>query len=172
VRQWYVLRSKPRKEAAASSTLASQGVEVYLPLLRSRPVPGGTARVEPLFPGYFFGRLDPHTSEVARANRTANVLYVLGCGNEPCSVPDELVSAIQHRLAAGAHRSGRAAYRSGDPVVIIKGAFEGIEAVFDEYISAAGRVRVLIQSLQSVYRAELDVSKLRSVRHAVAFAAV
>jgi transcriptional antiterminator RfaH len=167
MRQWYVLRSKPRKEVAAAAMLASLDIEVYLPTVRSRQTGGRTIAAELLFPGYLFGRLDPERFEVGLVNRTAGILYVLGCGDEPSSVPDELVSSIRNRLATGSRWDVVGTFRSGDHVVIFKGPFAGIEAVFDGYLSAAGRVRVLIKTLQSVYRAQLNVTELRTTRKAV-----
>jgi transcriptional antiterminator RfaH len=162
VRQWFVIRSKPRKEAAATSMLSSLGIEVYLPVLGPRRRSGRMIGAEPLFPGYFFRRLVPHSPEIPMVNRTPNAHYVLRFGTEPCSVPDELVATIRNRLATESRRAMSGTFRSGEPVLIAKGPFEGVEAVFDGYLSASGRARVLITTLQSVCRAEFDVDLLRS----------
>jgi hypothetical protein len=56
--------------------------------------------------------------------------------------------------------------------MIADGPFQGVEAVFDGYLSAAGRVRVLIKALQRMYRTDLDINTLRPVRKAVENVAV
>jgi transcriptional antiterminator RfaH len=163
MRQWYVIRAKPRREALAASSLSSSGIDVYLPTIKSRLRSGTTVINEPLFPGYFFGRLDPWQGELTLANHTFNVLYVLGNGDEALPVSEELIASIRRGLEHGTGRSPIARFRSGDSVIINHGPFKGIEAVFDGYLSAAGRVRVLINTLQSAYRAELGEDQLSAV---------
>ena len=163
MKYWYVLRAKPRREALAASSLSSSGIDVYLPTLRIRSRSGSSVVSEPLFPGYFFGRLDAREGELTLANRTFNVLYVLGNGDEALPVSDELIASIRSGLEPAVRRSQTARFRSGDSVIITHGPFRGIEAVFDGYLSAAGRVRVLINTLQSVYRAEVGEDKLSLV---------
>jgi len=164
VKRWYVLRSKPRKETAVVSLLGSFGLEAYLPTIKTKSVRQEPIRSEPLFPGYLFSRLDPENSEVGLVNRTANVLYILGYGEEPWAVPDELISSIQTRLASPNKRHALWSFHSGETVLIANGPFQGIEAIFDSYLSAAGRVRVLIKALRSAYRADLDANTIRPIR--------
>lgn len=167
MKQWYVLRAKPKKEKSASALLASEGIEVYVPWLTTRVRRDRPPRIDPLFPGYFFGRLDARLAEVSLANRTAGVLYVLGNGDEPLSVPDDLILAIQRRLGKGSCLPELPKFHQGDQVVITNGPFEGFEAVFDAYLSPTGRVRVLIQTLRRFYRAQVHVEKIRRLDQVV-----
>jgi len=147
----------------AASFLAGTGVDVYLPVVKGRTRSGVSVISEPLFPGYFFGRLDALDGDLSRASRTYNVLYILGNGDEALPVSDELITSIRAGLESVGRRQQTARFRTGDSVRITHGPFEGIEAVFDGYLSAAGRVRVLISTLQSAFRAELDADKLTLV---------
>jgi transcriptional antiterminator RfaH len=162
MKQWYVLRSKPRKEATATFLLGTSGIEVYFPQTRVVKHRDKPAVLEPLFPGYMFGRLDPLSSEVALANRTSGILHVLGYGDEPWSVPDELVQSIKDRLARSSGLKKTPMFRTGDGVIITAGPLRGIEAVFDAQLSANGRVRVLIQILKRLCRTEVHVTQLKS----------
>lgn len=107
--------------------------------------------------------MDATDGELTLANRTFNVLYILGYGNVAWPVSDELVGSIRSRLGSRGRRSQTRQFRNGDAVMISHGPFKGFEAVFDGYLSAAGRVQVLITTLQSAYRAELDADKLSGI---------
>jgi transcriptional antiterminator RfaH len=162
MRQWYVLRSKPKKESSAAQLLQSWGIEVYYPQAMVHKPQGKPAALEPLFPGYLFGRLDPLTAEIGQANRTAGILYVLGYGDDPWPVPDDLILSIKNRLARTGGVRTPVSFRPGDRVVITNGPMQGIEAIFDGQLSPNGRVRVLIQILKRLCRAEVHLSQLRS----------
>lgn len=161
MRQWYVLRTKPRKDAAAASLLEKAKLEVFAPTITVYRAEGKRPAQEPLFPGYMFSRLDAHLGEVQLARYTAGVSDILRYGNHPAPVPDELVEAVRQRTASGPRRRQWSSYQSGDLVVITKGPFRDFEAVFDGHLSAAGRVRVLIRTLRRLYRADVHVSQLR-----------
>lgn len=157
---WYALRSKPKKEMFAASQLERAGIEVFVPLLNVYRQHGKQAGLEPLFPGYLFGRLDPlRTIHLARY--TPGVLSVLGYGDEAWPVPDSLVLAIQQRVARGRGQAGLDEFRHGDAVKVTSGPLAGLDAVFDCRLSPTGRVRVLIQIMRRVCRTELLASQLR-----------
>ncbi len=166
MKQWYVVRSKPKKEATAASFIARSNVEVYVPWIKV-PVAGGKPPVrQPFFPGYFFSRLDPTSSEVTLVRYSPGVQYLLGYGDHPWPVPDDLVQTIKERLEREGGRGRAVVYRAGERVVITRGPLEGVEAIFDRHLSPDGRVRVLIQIVQRLCRAELHVSQLRPTHQA------
>jgi len=166
-RQWYALRSKPRQESLAASLLDQAGVEVYLPRERVRNERTKTTVLVPFFPGYLFSRLAVQLAEIRLAAYTPGVLYVVGYGDEPWPVPDELIAYIRQRLAPGQRRVGPVDFHPGDRLVIIEGPLRGIEAVFDRQVSATGRVRVLVQVLKRLCPAELSVRQVRRLGKAV-----
>ena len=161
MKQWYALRSKPRKESSAAALLAKADIEVYLPQVIPARRLGRAALPEPLFPGYLFGRLDPLRGELHLARYTHGILYVVGYGGQPCPVPDELVLSIRERLARSQGRKPLLDFSPGDRVVITSGPFRDVEAVFDGHLSAAGRARVLIQILQRLCCADVPIGQLR-----------
>jgi transcriptional antiterminator RfaH len=163
VKQWYALRSKPRRESMAADLLTRAGIEVYVPQVKVSRQRGKPTVVEPFFPGYFFSRLDPSIGEIRLANYTSGVLYVVGYGGQPWPVPDPLISEIQKRLIACAGQPSFLSLHAGDRVVITDGPLRDLEAVFDRQLSATGRVRVLIGMLSRLCRADLLISQLRPV---------
>lgn len=161
MREWYALRSKPKKELSAADLLAKAAIEVYVPQVRVTKVHGRPPVLEPFFPGYFFGKLDPANGEIRLANYTPGILYVVSFGGRPWPVPDDLISAIRERLAENRGRLPLVHFRPGDRLVVTAGPLRGVEAIFDRQMSPAGRVRVLIQFLHQLCRVDLHVGQLR-----------
>ena len=153
MKQWYVLRAKPRREAFAEGQLARAGVEIFVPRVRVQHRSRLVSQ-ELLFPGYFFARLDATLGQVHMASYTPVVLQVVSFGGQAAPVPDSLVEGIRERLT----HSERDELRYGDRVVITRGPMKDVEAVFDRRLSALGRVQVLIDVLERVYDAT-DVIK-------------
>jgi transcription elongation factor/antiterminator RfaH len=161
MKQWYALRSKPKREFLAAELLSRAGIEVYVPQVPVRLQRGKPASPVPFFPGYFFGKLDPDHGDIQMARYTVGVLDVVGYGGKPWSVPDELVLAIKERLKAGEAARALANFSPGERVVITGGPLKDAEAIFDRHLSAAGRVRVLVRMLQRLCPAEVPVGHLR-----------
>lgn len=165
---WYVLRAKPKKETAVAMLLERAGIEVYLPQTLVHRQHGRPPQPAPFFPGYCFSRLDAQRGQLRLARYTSGVLHIVGYGDEPWPVPDALVEAIRARLAQG--RAAATPFRPGDRVVITGGPLRDVEAIFDRHLSASGRVRVLIQILERLCRAEVSIEHLRRVGQAAALA--
>ncbi len=165
MKQWYVLRSKPKREASAAAVLERAEIEVYLPQIstqRERAVPS----LVPFFPSYLFARLDPDRGELQMARYAQGIMYVVSYGEEPCPVPDDLVSLIKERLASSRGLVPAVEFRQGDRVLVTAGALRDVEAIFDRHLSATGRVQVLVQMLQRLCRVDLHVGQLRLLRKA------
>ncbi|MGQ9675824.1 MAG: transcription termination/antitermination protein NusG [Chloroflexota bacterium] len=163
MKQWYALRTKPKKESSAAALLAKAGIEVYLPLAKARRRRDKAPVLEPFFPGYLFGRLDSCLGEVRLANYTPGVTYVVGYGGQPWPVPDVLVLAIQKRLSLDGRAAAQPQFRRGERLIIDDGPLQGIEAIFDRHLSGTGRVRVLVHMLERWCRTELSVWQLHRV---------
>mgnify|MGYP005846610515 FL=1 len=167
MKQWYAVRSKPKKETSSAELLAHAGIEVFVPQTRVQKQRGKPPILEPYFPGYFFSRLDASQGEIRLVSYTSGVLYIVGYDGQPWSVPDGVVSAIQERLAGLGCRPALIDLHAGDRVKITSGPLEDIEAIFDCYLSATGRIRVFIQMLERLCRAELLASQVRRISSVV-----
>ena len=55
---WYVMHSKPRKEAFLCEQLFLHRIEAYLPSLRLKAADPRSGKQQLLFPGYLFIRVD------------------------------------------------------------------------------------------------------------------
>lgn len=159
-REWYVLRSKPRREGLAGNLLERAGIEVYVPSIKCPKTRTQPARLEPFFPSYLFARLDPTRGELRLANYTAGVLHVVGFGEQPTPIPAPLVEEIRVRLLSGRARA-QPIFERGERVVITSGPLDDVEAIFDRELSPTGRVRVLIEMLERLCPVDLKVEQLR-----------
>jgi transcriptional antiterminator RfaH len=162
---WYVVQAKRHQEERVRAHLAGKALPVFLPLLevvhryRARRV----RRLEPLFPGYLFVRLDGEAAGWQAVRWSPGVHRILTVADEPVAVPDGIIEAIQARIGTlGFVRPG-ITYRPGSRVRILRGPLAGLDAVFARPMSRTGRVRVLVQLLGGRRRVELDELDLEPV---------
>ena len=158
---WYALRTKPKKEQTVSVLLRQAGIEVYLPEIRSIREQRASLAVEPLFPGYVFGRLNPEQNDLRLVRYTRGMMYVVGFDGSPQAVPDEVIQGLQVRLANPRGFHVDHGFRAGDRLVVIDGPMRGLDAIFDRNQSAAGRVRVFLQIVQRMTPTDLHATQLR-----------
>jgi transcriptional antiterminator RfaH len=86
-------------------------------------------------------------------------------GGEPAIVSDNLIHELQKRLARlQSLKAEKKHLRKGDRVRIVKGPFEGYEAIFDMHLSGKDRVQVLLAYLNSQpQRIRLNATALEKV---------
>jgi transcriptional antiterminator RfaH len=156
--QWFALKTQPRRELQVSAILAHRGVEAFFPLIPARPRRDRSGVVtEALFPGYVFSRLALGTSDWIATRSAPGVAYLLGAGGIPSPLPDALIEGIRAHVDNRMREGWTSAFKRGDRVVVEGGPFKGLEAVFDDVLSPAGRVRVLLQIVNRQVPVVLDV---------------
>jgi transcriptional antiterminator RfaH len=156
---WYALHAKPHRERQVCSFLESEGFEVYLPLIPA----GRRTRRKPLpfFSCYLFARLDG-VLDFSAVRWTPGLRRIVSFGGKPAIVPEEVICALQKRLA-WLHDSGQTVYpfKSGDRVVVRSGPLADLEAIFEERLSSRERARILVQCLGRWTRCEVDIDDLK-----------
>jgi transcriptional antiterminator RfaH len=153
--QWYALKSKPNKEDALWHEVSARGYEVFYPQIRVQPVNPRSRKLRAYFPGYMFLHVDIEAVGISNVSWIPHSNGLVTFGEDPATVPEGLVHALQRRLeqvnaAGGEVMQG---LRQGDTVVIQDGPFAGYEAVFDARVSGNERVRVLLQLLRGQQKA-------------------
>lgn len=143
---WYVVTTKPSKEAIAILNLKLQNFEVFFPKVRmsanrASPAP---AALKPLFPGYVF------VSFCLAHNRWQAINGTFGVGRLLCahgSTPAPIASSIMDDLLAhcpeNTWQPEPAGWCKGDKVAVKAGPFQGALAHFDKMLSR-DRVSVLL----------------------------
>lgn len=166
MREWYVLRSNPRKEEAAWRQLLARGFEGFYPRLQVQTVNPRASKHKPYFPGYLFVRMSPDELSRSAFHCMPHVIGLLCFDRTPACVPDTLIAAIRRHVESIAAAGGELLYRlrPGDAVVIQHGPFAEYEAVFDTRLDDKDRVRVLLKMLNERYvPLELHVGQIRPV---------
>ncbi len=165
--RWYALRSKPRKEEILWQQLRSREIEVFYPRIKVQPVNPRSKKVRPYFPGYMFVRTNLEEVGLSTFQWMPHAVGLVTFGGEPAHVPDSLIHAIRRRVEEISAAGGELfdGLKSGDPVKIQAGPFEGYEAIFDTRLPGSARVRVLLKLLSDRnVPLELDASQIEKSR--------
>jgi len=154
---WYALYTKPKKEHQVNTYLQGQGVATFLPTMRRKARRRDRPDRVVYFPNYLFARLDfdqmPHSSVAWMPG----VRRIIGAGEQPLIVADEVVDLVRRRLAEK-EGVGYSEFQVGDTVRIVAGPLRDLDAVFDRPASAAERVRILLDVMGRMTPVEVDVS--------------
>jgi transcription antitermination factor NusG len=150
---WVVLRTQARREVLAARSVAARGVQSYVPLL---PEPGGGKPRPLVFPGYIFARTVRGSDDLLRIRSVPGISYVLPRGGPPAYLPESAIELLRTREAAPPRPLTR-----GDRVLVLVEPFRSLDAVFDRRLSAARRVRVLLELVHRVVALDIDERQLR-----------
>jgi transcriptional antiterminator RfaH len=146
-KEWFVVATKPQKEAVAALHLENQGFVVFLPRMRRtvRHARRTSVRAIPLFPGYLF--LDALFAARWRSvNGTFGAARIVLAGENPAIVERGFVEALKARTGSDGILDFRSGFRRGDRVELVDGPLArriGHLADLDE----KGRVTVLLEFL-------------------------
>lgn len=159
VRQWYLVYTKPKKEAIAKYNLQRQGFEIFLPLIQQERRRRGrwVKVIEPLFPSYLFIRLKLGHDNLSSIRSTIGVRGLVRFSEEPAVVPESIVTSLKLTVdeSSGLYRGTTPAFSKGDMVVIERGALAGIHAIVSAE-TGEGRVTILFKMLGRENRAIVD----------------
>lgn len=163
---WYVVQTKPTAEEAVQQHLRNANFETFLPRIRrmvrgrKRPV----SRTKSLFPSYLFAHIDLGDANLYRMIRyTRGVRRILGDGIRPVPVPDEMIRIIQARMDGAGVIEQRLTMKKGDAVRVRGGAFRDLVGILEKPVSAAGRVRVLLDIMSRQVRCEISVADIEKL---------
>jgi transcriptional antiterminator RfaH len=161
---WYVLHSKPMKEAFLWEQLSLHQIESYYPCIQVQLPNSHASRVKPYFPGYLFGFVDLEQINLSTLQWMPGAAGIVSFGGMPSSVPDHVIATIRRRVdeinTAGREWLDR--LKPGDIVAIQEGPFSGYDAIFDGRLSGEARVRVLLKLLNTrQFPLELSSSQIQ-----------
>lgn len=163
-RQWYVVRSKPRREAYAQDQLLRRGVETFLPRILESLAPRLEPTVGPLFPGYLFARVDL-LSQYNSVIWAPGVRRFVAFGEIPAAVDPAVVSFLRERCGReGVVRVVRT-FQDGDVVRIVRGPLGGLIGVVQGEVSGQARVRILMELLRRRTQVSVPVQLVEHVAH-------
>lgn len=166
-RNWYLLTSKPHKDAEAEMQLRNQNYEVYRPLAkRLRRQRGKMVSItESLFPRYLFIHLDNGVEDnwsPIRSTRGLHGFARFGSQNLPTSIPERLILDLQAKEEGLSERAiDLDRFHQGDKVIITDGPFHGYEAVFQKY-DGEERSFVLLEILKKMTQLPISPAALQA----------
>lgn len=144
--EWYVVYTKPHREAVAQWHLERKGVEVFFPKLQLPPYAAARQPVVPLFPNYVFVR-------IALAKRYYDVIWTpgvsrfVGFNDGIAPLRDDAVAFMKGHASPEGVLAARSNLRVGQEVEITGGPFAGVLALIQRPPDAKGRIKVLMQLL-------------------------
>jgi transcriptional antiterminator RfaH len=149
--RWYLVHTKPSREATAQLNICRQGYESYLPRLLGTVRRKGrlVERVVPLFPRYLFVRLEEGSQSLAPVRSSVGISDVVRFGTDYAVVPEKVICDLRAREEplSGLHRVvGNEPFVRGAPVRLSMRPFDGLEGVFVCH-DGAERVTVLLSLL-------------------------
>jgi transcriptional antiterminator RfaH len=159
---WFCLRSQPKREHLAVTTLRRQfGIECLSPRLRFRKLTrrGPVWFVEAMFPGYLFAKFVYSTQHraVAAAHGVRGIVHF---GDRLATLPEETIAALQSKAGADEVVTVDSSVKPGQQVQITEGPFRGLEVVVTRLLPAKERVRVLLQFLGRSLEMEISTAKV------------
>lgn len=146
---WYVIHTHPNQEKRANSNLVAWGIETFAPKLKKlcHRYPGKTIyAAKPLFPRYIFARFDA-SKLLHKVGFTRGVESVVGFGNAPARVDDEIIFLIRSRIGKDGFVHIEAEVNPGDKVIIKDGPFKDFMAIFEQGVKDTDRVILLLMAV-------------------------
>jgi transcription antitermination factor NusG len=156
---WYVVRTKARRESYAQDQLARRGVHTFLPRILEPGRSASEPMVGPLFPGYLFARLRLSVQYTA-VIWAPGVRSFVSFGEIPCPLDDEVVDFLRERCGTEGIVRSLPSFNDGDLVRVKYGPFGGLLGVVQGDVSARCRVRVLMDLLRRRTQVSLPVELL------------
>src|SRR5262249_27859528 len=151
-RQWFVVRTKARKEDYAVQQLERRGVSAFLP----RILEYGRDQVAPLFPCYLFVNI-ALAEQYYRVVWSPGVRSFVAFGEVPTPIQESVIYLIASSAGEGGIIRPSARFRPGDRVQINSGPLAGLVAVIQKPCSSRGRVKILLDFLRQGASVELPV---------------
>lgn len=163
--KWFAIQTKPRNEEKALCFLSRKSIPTFLPRLMVRRRHGSRTwqALEPLFPGYLFGRFVPEAEVIDKVRWTPGISRILGAEGEPVPVPEDFIAHLWERLAERGYVTPAPNLLPGTRVRFKGGPFALLEAVIDRPASRVDRVRVLLGLLNLHVSVEVDIDYLEHV---------
>lgn len=159
VPRWYVVQTKPKEEDRADSNLRAWKIETFVPKFKERRSSQYSSSypyvIKHLFPRYIFARFC--ATRFFDVNYTRGVQKVVGFGDGPTPVEDEIVDLIRSRVnEEGVVRIGEP-LKPGDEIVVKAGPLKGLAGIFERTTNDIDRVMILLSAVD--YQARIQIER-------------
>ena len=130
MKNWYLIKTKPRQEKIAKQNLENQAYRTFCPIVKINN------RFVVLFPGYLFVQLNEKTQNWSPINSTKGVSHFVKFGLNFAKVPISVIEFIktnQHITTEKLINLNN--FKPGEKVQISEGTFKNWVAIFKCYKS-------------------------------------
>lgn len=133
-------------------------MEIFLPMIRVNPVNPRASRERAYFPNYLFACVDLDVIGLSALQWTPGLRRLVQFGDEPASVPQNLIIELKRQLNEIRAAGGQVfeGLKEGDSIRVTSGPFEGYRGVFEERLSGADRVRILLELIGDLQHRRRD----------------
>ena len=160
---WYLIQTKPKQEDRAVENLELQGVNAFCPKVFVEKIIRGKRKVlkEVLFPNYLFVQFDHDNVSALSINYTRGVNRIISFGNQPSTVPDELIAQLKKRVDQSNDNLISHLPEKGEHLQVLDGPFKGLNAIFS-HIEGDFRAAVFLSILKQKVKALLPLEHLKA----------
>jgi transcription antitermination factor NusG len=160
---WFAIQARTGREKQSTLFLENSGYECYLPVSKfTRKWSDRLKEIEaPLFPGYFFCRMNPHNR--LPVLMTPNVMQIVGVGKTPIPVEEEEIAAIQQAGKTGLPTMPWPHLQVGRVARIEEGPLRGITGIVVK-IKSGMKLVLSVSLLQRSVAVEVDRSWIRETQ--------
>ena len=128
MKNWYLIKTKPRQEKIAKQNLENQDYQTFCPMAKINN------RLVVLFPGYLFVQLNKKTQNWSPINSTKGVSHFVKFGLNFAKVPTSVIEFIKTNQHITTEKlKNLYKFKPGDKVQITDGVFENYMAIFKCY---------------------------------------
>jgi transcription antitermination factor NusG len=152
---WFAILAKAGGEKNATLLLENASYECYFPVSRmTRRWSEETSEIEvPLFPGYFFCRMDPRNR--LRVLMTSGVIHIVGVDKTPIPVDDDEIAAIRRAGKSPLATMPWPYLRTGQTARIEEGPLKGLTGIVVK-IRSGTKLVLSVRLLQRSMAVEID----------------
>ena len=163
LKNWIVVRSKPRSEKIAYTQLKEKGIEAYLPLLKERRKWSDRKKwVEfPLFSSYLFAKIEIKNSIFVL--QTNGVSSLVKFGEVIAIVQDEVVHAIKLAIDGGYQLTPAEYFIAGNAVEVIEGPMRGVKGIVAQ-LKGKDRLVIKIDAIQQALSIDIDTRFIKNIK--------
>jgi len=128
MKNWYLIKTKPRQEKIAIKNLENQAYRTSCPMAKINN------RLVVLFPGYLFVQLNINTQNFSPINSTKGVSHFVKFGLYFAKAPTSIIEFIETNQHITTEKLiNQKKFKSGDRVRISDGAFKDWTAILKCY---------------------------------------
>lgn len=154
---WFVVRSKPRREQTAVESLERRGITTYCPWIAEPTGLTNEWATVPLFPGYLFVRIQLEQGYYTVV-WTPGVKSFVAFGSVPTPVHSDVVDFLRNESGPDGVLRPVSNLRSGQRVRIRRGPFAGLVGIIEKPCDERGRIRVLMDFLRQGTVVEVPIA--------------